>query len=200
MGTPNYKQIYAIKERHKKELLALNPDLKNVSGIYFFTRTDENGFKFAYIGQAIRVTDRLVSHLEGYSQHIDLSLKRHKLYDAEKNPYGWKVGMIEVPKEEFDETERKYIKMYADNGYQLRNVSLGGQNKGRNMINETKPARGYREGVLQGKRTLARELKHIIDTHLVITLKKPSKTSEKALLKFNDLLDENNYKSEREGK
>ena len=200
MGTPNYKQIYAIKERHKKELLALNPNLKNVSGIYFFTRVDENGFKYAYIGQAVKVLDRLVSHLEGYSQHIDLSLKKHKLYDAEKNPYGWEVNYLEVSKNELDDAERKYIKMYAEHGYQLRNVSLGGQNEGRNMINDTKPARGYRDGILQGKKTLARELKHIIDTHLVITLKKPSKTSEKAFLKFNNLLDENNYKSEREGK
>lgn len=37
-------------------------------------RTDENGFRYAYIGQAVHILTRLAQHLVGY-QHIDLSLK-----------------------------------------------------------------------------------------------------------------------------
>ena len=67
------------------------------------------------------------------------------------------------------------------------------------MINETKSAKGYRDGILQGKRTLARELSQIISKHLTVRLKEEkqgNKVSEKQLEKFNQLLDENTYKTE----
>ena len=50
--------------------------------------------------------------------------------------------------------------------------------------------------IQQGKKTLARELKHIIDTHLKVSIKPEkanNKVSIKALEKFNDLLNEENY-------
>ena len=46
------------------------------SGIYILRRMDEDGIKFAYIGQAKHILTRLGQHLDGY-QHIDLSLKKH---------------------------------------------------------------------------------------------------------------------------
>ena len=56
-------------------------------GQFIILRTDENGFKFAYIGQARKsILQRLASHLVGFNQHIDLSLRKHKLY-SEDNPY-----------------------------------------------------------------------------------------------------------------
>lgn len=51
--------------------------------------------------------------------------------------------------------------------------------------------------VLEGKITLARELKHIIDIHLEVSIrpeKTNNKVSIKALEKFNNLLDEDSYK------
>ena len=47
------------------------------SGIYVFTR-QENGFKYAYVGQAKHILTRLAQHLNGY-QHIDLSIKNTAL-------------------------------------------------------------------------------------------------------------------------
>ncbi len=199
MSYQNIKQSKAIERKNKERLLKVNPKLNDKGGIYFLLRTDEQGFKYAYIGQSkasAGILTRLAQHLAGYQQHIDLSLKKHKLYN-EDNPYGWRVEFLNFPDSELDEKEQYYIKQYALNGYQLRNVSLGGQGEGRNMINDTKPARGYRDGIKQGRKNLARELKHIIDTHLTVTIrpdKQNNKVSVKALEKFNSLISEENYK------
>lgn len=193
----NITKAKAIEQKNKKRLLAVNPRLNEKSGIYFLLRTDENGFKFAYIGQAKSVLQRLASHMSGYSQHIDLSLRKHKLY-SEDDPYGWRVEFLNFPESELDEKEKFYIKQYADAGYQLRNVSVGGQGENRDsgQIGERKPTKGYREGVQFGKLSLARELSSIIKKHLTVRLKdekQGNKISQKQLEKFNDLLKEENY-------
>lgn len=191
----NFRKAKAIEYANKKRLLEVNPKLNEKSGIYFLLRVDENGFKYAYIGQASKsVLQRLASHLSGYKQHIDRSLKTHKLY-SEENPYGWRVEFMNFPESVLDEKEKYYIKKYADAGYQLRNVSVGGQGENRDagLIGERKPAKGYHDGLAQGRKSLAKELKHIIDTHLVVGLKPEkanNKVSQKALEKFNDLLEE----------
>ena len=89
---PNYKQIFERKASDAQLILKVCPNAKNQSGIYFLLR-EENGFKYAYIGQAKLILDRLVSHLQGFDQHIDLSIKKHKLY-SEENPNGWKIGCL----------------------------------------------------------------------------------------------------------
>ena len=193
----NMAKVKAIERKNDQKLLEANPRLNGKSGIYFLLRTDENGFKFAYIGQAKNVLQRLASHLSGYSQHIDLSLRKHKLYSGD-NPYGWRVEFLNFPESELDEKEKFYIKQYADAGYQLRNVSIGGQGENRDsgQIGERKPPKGYREGVQFGKKTLARELSSIISKHLTVRLKdekQGNKVSEKQLRKFKDLLNEENY-------
>ncbi len=188
-------QIKAIESANKQRWVSVNPELTDKSGIYFLTRTDEDDIRYFYIGQAKHVLTRLAGHLTGY-QHIDLSIKKRGLYD-EDNPYGWKVGVIYYPVEELDQSEQYWIREYTKRGYQCRyNKTAGGQGEGKKKINEYKPAKGYRDGIRQGKKSLAKELKHIIDTHLVIELKKPTKTSKKALEKFNHLLDEETYKQE----
>ena len=155
----NMRQIKAIENQNKKRLLSVNPKLNERSGIYFLLRTDENGFRFAYIGQAVKILTRLASHMTGYEQHIDLSLRKHKLYDEQKNPHGWRVEFLNFPISELDEKEKYYIKLYADKGYQLRNVSLGGQgeNRASGSIGERKAPKGYMQGIQQGKKVLARE-------------------------------------------
>ena len=189
----NYRQLYAIEKKNKDRLLKVNPKLNDKSGIYFLLREDENGFKFAYIGQAVHIISRLASHLSGYQQHIDLSIRSHGLYDAEKNPYGWRVEFLNFPESQLDEKEKYYIKLYADKGYQLRNVSVGGQGSERDsgQIGERKPPKGYHDGLLQGKRVLARELSSIAEKHLRIEIredKKNNKVSQKQFEKFMDLL------------
>ena len=101
----DYRQVKAIEQKNKKMLLALNPNLDDESGIYILLRDDENGIKYAYIGQAKHILTRLAQHLSGY-QHIDLSLKKHKFF-TEENPYGWRVGFVHCPIADLDEMEKK---------------------------------------------------------------------------------------------
>ena len=200
MDYQKFKQAKSIEQKNKKKLLEINPKLDDRSGIYFLTRVDEDGFNFAYIGQAKRLISRLAQHLVGF-QHIDLSLKKHGLYSMDGNPYGWKVDFVHAKESDLDEMEQHYIKQFANAGYQLRNKTSGSQGVGKKQIDEYRPAKGYRDGVQQGKISLARDLKHIIDKHLTVELKpekQGNKVSMKALKKFNALLDENNYKPEQE--
>ena len=189
----NIARAKAIENENKKKLLKLNPELNDESGIYFFLREDENGFRFAYIGQAVKILTRLASHMTGYEQHIDLSLRKHKLYDEKKNPHGWRVEFLNFPESELDEKEKHFIKLYADNGYQLRNVSIGGQgeNRASGSIGERKAPKGYMQGIQQGKKVLARELSHIAEKHLKIEIREDNagnKVSQKQYQKFMELL------------
>jgi hypothetical protein len=193
------RQAKAIEQNNKKRLLEVNPKLDEESGIYFLTRIDENGFKYAYIGQAVHILTRLAQHLVGY-QHIDLSLKKHKLY-SKSNPCGWKIGFLHFPKSELDKQEQHYIKAYADYGYQLRNKTSGSQGEGKAQIDDYKPSKGYRDGIQQGRKNLAKELSHIAEKHLKIEIradKANNKVSQKQYEKFMDLLKagENNANSE----
>lgn len=77
----NWKQLKAIEAKNKKRILEVCPTINDASGIYIMTRY-EDGFKYAYIGQAKRLLTRLAQHLSGY-QHIDLSIKRHGLWSDE---------------------------------------------------------------------------------------------------------------------
>lgn len=198
MSYQNIARAKAIEQENKKRLLKLNPKLNDRSGIYFLLREDENGFKYAYVGQALHILSRLASHLVGYEQHIDLSLRKHKLYNKEKNPYGWRVEFLNFPESQLDEKEKCYIKLYADKGYQLRNVSLGGQgeNRASGSIGERKAPKGYMQGIQQGRKNLARELSSIAEKHLRIELREDkvnNKVSQKQYEKFMSLISEGSY-------
>ena len=145
----NPRQRYAIESKNRKRLLEVNPSLTDESGIYFLTRTDENGFRYAYIGQAVHILQRLAQHLVGY-QHIDLSIKKHGLY-ADDNPHGWKIGFLNFPISELDKQEQHYIKAYADYGYQLRNKTSGSQGEGKAQIDEYRPEKGIVTGKQIGR-------------------------------------------------
>jgi hypothetical protein len=139
-------QIKAVEEKNKARIWALCPHADERSGIYVFTRTDEEGFKFAYIGQAKHMLTRLAQHLSGY-QHIDLSIKKHGLCD-EGHPCGWKVRVcLYCPENDLDFEEQDAIKRFADAGYQLRNKTTGSQGEGRAGISYES-----RKGYLQGKK------------------------------------------------
>lgn len=185
----NVAKAKAIEKKNRERILAVNPHVDEKSGIYFLTRTDEDGFRYAYIGQAVNLLSRLAGHLKGY-QHIDLSIKSHGLYSTD-NIYGWKIGFMHYPAEELDKWEQYWIKKYADGGYQLRNKTSGSQGEGKKQIADYKPPKGYRDGIQQGRINLARELANIADKHLVISLK-PEKqnnsVSQKQFAKFMELL------------
>lgn len=167
----NYARIIAIKKSNEKRLLKINKGLTNDSGIYFFLRVDENGIKYAYVGQALHILDRLCSHLSGY-QHIDLSIKKHGLI-SDKHPYGWSVSCVKCSSQELDDKERYYIKMYADLGYQLRNKTIGGQNEGKVGIDDNKPSKGYYDGLSQGYKNCWNEVKEYFDKYLIYEIKEP---------------------------
>ena len=191
----NIRKAMAIEAKNKRILLSANPKLNDNPGIYFLTREDENGFLFGYVGQAQKILTRLAQHMVGYKQHIDLSLKKHKLY-SEDNPYGWKVNFLNFPENQLDEKERFFIKQYAMSGYQMRNVQTGGKVAGRSTIGDGKSTKGYRQGVQQGKKMLAGELSDIAGKHLEIRLKpekQNNKTSQKMFDKFQELLNVSNY-------
>lgn len=187
----NLKKAKAIEYKNRQKILKINPMLDDNSGIYFLTRMDEDGIHYFYIGQAVHILQRMCSHLSGY-QHIDLSIKKRKFYSPD-NPYGWKINFKHYPVSELDKWEQYWILEYTKKGYQCRyNKTAGGQGEGKEKINEFKPARGYREGLEQGRKNLARELSHIIDKHLIISLKpekSENKVSKRALKKFNELLE-----------
>lgn len=194
----NFRQAKAIETENRKRWLKLNSNLNDNSGIYILTRVDEDGFKFGYAGQAKHILTRLCQHSAGHQQHIDLSLKKHGLC-SEKNPYGWRVLHTNCSESELDEKEQYYIKWLADNGYQLRNKTGGSQGAGKKQIDDYRPAKGYYDGLKQGKKTLARELSHIINTHLQVSLKpekQNNKTSIQQFEKFKTLIDEKNYEKE----
>ncbi len=188
----NYRQVKAIEAKNKKALLGVKPDLDEKSGIYILIREDENKIKYAYIGQAKHILTRLAQHMSGY-QHIDLSLRKHGLY-TESNEHGWKIGFVHCRESELDEMEKQMIQSYASAGYQLRNKTAGGQGEGKSQIDEYRPAKGYRDGLIQGRKNLAKELSRIADKHLEIRLregKEGNKVSQKALEKFMLMLNEN---------
>lgn len=182
------RKVKAIEAKNRARLLGVNPKLNDNSGIYFLTREDEDGFKYAYIGQARKILNRLVGHLNGY-QHIDLSLKKHGLY-SKTNVFGWKVNFLNFPIEQLDAKEQEYIKKYALNGYQLRNKTSGSQGEGKRGIDDNKPAKGYWDGVRQGYKNAAREVAGYFDKYLEVAIKKPCKYADKALDKFKEFLKE----------
>jgi hypothetical protein len=182
----DYKQVMAIKEKNKKIIREVCPDAKELSGIYFMTR-EENGFKYAYVGQAKKVLSRLADHLIGY-QHIDISLKKHKFYSLE-NPTGWKVNCLFFPQRELDEKEQYYIKLYANKGYQMRNKTAGGQGEGKFAISEERPTRGYRDGINSGYKKARQEVSKLFEKNLTYSINgEPNKNKEKAYDKFKEFI------------
>ena len=190
---PNYKQIFAIQESYKKKIKQMYPDIDDKSGIYFLTRTDENNIKYFYVGQAKKLLSRIAQHMTGY-QHIDLSLKKRGWYSSE-NPDGWELGFMHYPIEELDEKEKYWILEYTKNGYQARyNKTAGGQGVGKEKINEYRPAKGYRDGLEQGRINASREVANLFDKHLNYSKKsdKPNKNQDKAIIKFEEFLNYHN--------
>ena len=192
----NYKQIYAIKKANEERILKVCPDCPNTSGIYFLIR-EGDGFKYGYIGQAKHLRERLASHLSGY-QYIDLSIKKHGLYSA-KNPTGYKVHFLEYPENVLDEMEQKYIKQYANAGYQMRNATAGGQGQGKKGLDNARPTRTYYDGLAQGRKNAQHFVSDLFAKHLDYTTKKkpPTVNQQKALQKFKFFLEVSNENDEQ---
>lgn len=187
----NYRQVIAKQKSAEARVIKwFNGNIKNESAIYVFKRTDEAGIRYAYIGQAKKVITRLGQHLLGY-QHIDLSIKKHGIYDENTNPYGYVVNVWYYGEDVLDEKERFFIKNYADHGYQLRNKTAGGQDKGKVGIDENKPSKGYYDGKKQGRADTIKEIKIYFEKYLDYSIKgTPNKVKERKFQEFEEMLNE----------
>ena len=188
----SYEEIKARNEQIKKQWLSVNALLSDASGIYILTR-EENGFKYAYVGQAKHVLSRLVDHSNGYDMWIDLSIRKHGLF-SKANPTGWMVKSYSCPESTLNHFETLFIREYAGKGYQMRNKTSGGQCAGKTGTTANKPAKGYYDGVAQGRANVQRELRDMFRVSLEVSIKgKPNKNKEKALRRFMDFIgDEDN--------
>lgn len=186
----NKANVIRAKQReaqNRQKWLEQNPFLTEDSGIYVMTR-EEDGFRYAYVGQAKHILTRLAQHLDGHDQHIDLSIRKHGLW-SEGNPGGWFVTTTHYPETELDAQEQAYIKFYADCGYQLRNKTGGSQGKGKAAIAENKPAKGYYDGKKQGRSDVLKELNKVVK-YLQITPKNDTKLANRMAEKFWEILGE----------
>ena len=191
MPYKNYRQVYAVQQKYRAEIKKICPKIDDGPGIYFLTRTDEDGINYYYIGQAVKLLSRMCSHMTGY-QHIDLSLRKRGWY-SEDNPYGWRLNFKHYSPKDLDEMEQYWILQYMKQGYQARyNKTSGSQGKGKEKINEFRPQKGYRDGLKQGHKNASREVSHLFEKHLEYTTKNnpPTKNQQKAVEKFEDFLNE----------
>lgn len=183
----DFRQIKAIEKKNKERILATCFNVPETPGIYFLFR-EENGFKYAYIGQAKHLLTRLAQHLNGY-QHIDLSIKKHGLYSKD-NVSGWNIAWLGCAESELDRLEQEYIKLYANEGFQLRNKTSGSQGQGKFGIDNNKAPKGYYDGLKQGYKNAQKFVANLFDKHLNYSKKsdRPNKLQEKALEKFKEFL------------
>lgn len=177
-----YADIRKREAENKAKLLELFPTLTEESGIYIMTR-EEDGIKYAYVGQAKHILTRLAQHLSGY-QHIDLSIKNHGLYSND-NPYGWNVTFFNCNTTCLDAQEREWIVKMANKGYQLRNHTIGGQGVGKKGMGNSRPTRTYRDGVKQGEENARKFIARVFKHHLDYSIKgNTNSVKEKALAQF----------------
>lgn len=183
----DYKAIFEKMDKLKAQVLEICPMAQDKSGIYIMKR-EENGFRYAYVGQAKQVLTRLAQHLDGYSQHIDLSIKKHGL-KTYTNPHGWEFGVVYCPEYELNAKEQYYVRLYANSGFQLRNHTSGSQDGDKFGISPNKDNRGYREGVEYGEKKAYKRIREFFDKYLDYGVKEPSnKVKERKLKEFEELL------------
>ena len=181
-----YRQLLAKQDALKRKWLAVNPRLNNESGIYILTR-NEDGIRYAYVGQAKFILSRLASHLEGYEQHIDKSLRKHGLYSKE-NPTGWYVNFANFDEQYLDDKEKLYINTYAQS-YQMLNKTLGGQGEGKKSFDYERQPKGYKKGVEYGRQKVLKEVAVFFEKYLDYSIKGQSnKVKERKLEEFKKLI------------
>jgi hypothetical protein len=195
----NYRQIMAMRKGYENQIRKLCPDVADNSGIYVFWRIDEAGLKYAYVGQALHLCKRLVDHMCGY-QYIDNSIRKHKLYDEETNIDGYRIEILEeLPAEDLDERERYWIKYYADNGYQLKNQTIGGQDGNKLALGDAKSPKGYRDGLAQGYKNARRDVAKWFEKNLIYSINgKEGKLKQRAYDKFTEFLNVNKSDEEED--
>lgn len=180
MSFSNYQIIKAKIRDKKKIILKQNPDIDEGTGIYIIYRYDyQKNEKICYIGQAKNMLERLARHLFGY-QAIDNSIRKHRIYDKEKNPSGYKFRILcHCDESILDEQERYCIGIYMADGWILKNITGGGQNSKESDINERKQSKGYMDGLKQGYNNCLKDVRVYFEKYLDFVIKEPRLTKTK---------------------
>ena len=170
---------YLDAQRKKNQmcefLYAYDNKLKELPGIYVITRENkprkDGGItKFAYIGQAKNVIDRLADHYIRFEQRVDVSLKTRCLWYP-SNPYGWRINVYYCNEDELNEKEREFIKAAQEQGYELYNITSGGQDEGKEDINQRESGKGYRDGLKQGYSNAIKDINEFFNKYFSIAFK-----------------------------
>lgn len=180
------KQRFAILNEKKKIIKSICPEITKESGIYCFYRVNEDNELCIYIGQAKCLLDRTSQHLLDSKQHIDKSLKKHKLCSKE-NPYGWKLKILKKCRiDELDYYEKEYINLYWGKNWKLYNVTGGGQFDKAEDIGERYEVKlkSYRNGKAIAYDKAREYVKTMFDKYLDYTIK--GKENKLKLRKFNE--------------
>ena len=84
-------------------------------------------------------------------------------------------------------------KIYKASGISRFMLSLDSMKPlcGKEKVNEYRPAKGYRDGLAQGRKNASREISNLFEKHLNVSKKseKPNKIQDRALEKFNEFLE-----------
>lgn len=199
MGKSLKQRIYLEKVRRLNRvceyLFAYDNKINETPGIYVFTRInpptkDGTQRKYAYIGQAKSLVDRVAQHLLSFAQRIDISLKTRGMW-YKNNPYGWKIDVYYCNENELDQKEREFIAAAQEQGYELYNITSGGQDEGKEDINQRAAGKGYRDGLKVGYSNCLKEIKEYFDKYFQIDFmgdyrKKDGSVKEIYLRKYNE--------------
>lgn len=162
------------------------------SGIYIFERTDEDGIVWFYVGQAVDIYERTLNHYLGYTQRIDVSLKKRK-FKSNDNPYGWTFNILEYcSNNELNEKERAYILENMRLGKQSYNITSGSQGNDKIATKEYKEQKGYRQGLANGYEKARKEVINLFKKNLTYAISgQTNKLKERAYQKFSAFLTDN---------
>lgn len=193
----NYKKLFSTQYEIKKQLKILCPELDDKPGIYFWYREDHEG-KHIYIGQTTTsLFDRSISHCMGYTQRLDISIKKRGFYSQE-NKLGWQLKIMHFPIEELNEKEKYYIDLYVKLGYDVYNIESGSK-VGKCDIADRKESRGYHDGLKQGYTNAQKKVANWFEKSLDYSIKgNPNVNKQKAYDRFTDFLKGNENKKEND--
>ena len=118
-------------------------DRGSCSGIYLWSRYDENGVYCWYIGKAKNLLHRTAQHIVDGQSHLDKSIKKHGFCGGKEGRRGWDLDIIKYCREdELDKLEQFWIdewqKKYPNS--KMYNIESGGTT-GKTIIGEKKQRR-----------------------------------------------------------
>lgn len=191
------KEVYIKRKIAEEKLKKIAPNLETKPAIYTWYRYAEIK---AYIGQAKggRLKDRSIEHIIAYD-HLGNSIRTHGLY-SQDNPFGWRLKVEYCNEEDLNRLEREKIAQAQELGLSLYNITSGGQDKGKEDINQRASGKSYRDGIKQGYKNCLNEIKELFDNYLDFVIK-PScvkkngeftEVAKRKLNEFAEMLKEKN--------